>query len=147
MLSDTVIPSLAPYSVTGKIVAAEDRDMHTPNQYPVAGAHITVNDELVAVTDENGEFLANFGNGTYTAYVTYSNGLDTSFTFTVENASTEIESAVPIVTCDWQKDGYINAKDYAKLKNAKDISGFDLNGDNVLNEVEENIFKNFITSE
>lgn len=100
VLPDTVIPSLAPYSVTGKIVAAEDRDMHTPNQYPVAGAHITVNDELVAVTDENGEFLSNFGNGTYTAYVTYSNGLDTSFTFTVDNASTEIESAVPIVACD-----------------------------------------------
>lgn len=147
VLPDTVIPSLAPYSVTGKIVAAEDKDMHAPHQYPVAGACITVNDELVAVTNENGEFLANFGNGTYTAYVTYSNGLDTSFTFTVENASTEIESAVPIVACDWHKDGYINAKDYAKLKNAKDISGFDLNGDNVLNEVEENIFRNFITSE
>lgn len=147
VLPDTVIPSLAPYSVTGKIVAAEDKDMHAPHQYPVAGACITVNDELVAVTDENGEFVANFNNGTYTAYVTYSNGLDTSFTFTVENASTEIESAVPIVACDWHKDGYINAKDYAKLKNAKDISGFDLNGDNVLNEVEENIFRNFITSE
>lgn len=143
--SDKIIPSLAPYEVKGKITVAEDRYLSSPNNYPLSDARITVNDDLVAITDSNGCFLANFDNGTYTAYVTHPNGFDRTFTFTVNNESITIDEPIAVIACDWHKDGYINAKDFAKLKRRENAEGYDLNGDEIVDSIDEYIFINCIS--
>ncbi len=143
--SDRIIPALAPYTVKGKIAVAEDRDLNAPNGYSLEGASITVNDDLVAVTGSDGCFSANFDNGVYTAYVTHPNGLARTFTFTVDNEGITIDRPIAVVACDWQKDGYINAKDFALFNNRKDIEGYDLNGDEIVDSIDERIFNNCIS--
>lgn len=144
-LPDTIIPSLAPYTVKGTAVIAEDRNFTSKNNYPLSNVSITINGELVAVTDKNGEFNINLNSGNYTAYLTHPSGFDKVIEFTVDNRSVTIEKPIPLIACDWHKDGIINAKDYAKLKNTDTIYGYDMNGDYLINDIEYEIFENCIT--
>ena len=145
---DIILPALASNTVTGRIIAAEDSEYNAPNSYPLANANITINNDLVAVTDETGIFSANLVNGEYTAYITHPNGIDRSFTFTINDGSISVDD-IAVIACDWHKDGVINSKDYAMLsKNDIDnIKIYDLNHDGIINETEKNIFKNTITKE
>ncbi len=145
---DIILPALAPNTVTGRIITAEDSEYNAPNSYPLANANITINNDLVAVTDETGIFSANLVNGEYTAYITHPNGIDRSFTFTINDGSISVDD-IAVIACDWHKDGVINAKDYAMLsKNYIDnIKIYDLNHDGIINEIEKNIFINTITKE
>lgn len=144
-LPDTIIPSLAPYTVKGKTVVAEDRNFTSNNNYPLSNVSVTVNDELVAVTDENGEFNINLDSGSYTAHLTHPSGFDKTIEFTVENNSVTIAEPIPLIACDWHKDGVINAKDYAKLKNTDSVYGYDFNGNYLIDDTEKEIFKNCLT--
>lgn len=144
-LPDTILPSLAPYTVKGTTIIAEDRNLNSKNHYPLANVSITINDELVAVTDKNGMFYINLGNGNYTAHLTHPSGFDRTISFTVENRSVTIEKPIPMIACDWYKDGIINAKDYAKLINSDTVYGYDMNGDYLINDTEYKIFENCIT--
>lgn len=144
-LPDTIIPSLAPYTVKGTAVIAEDRNFTSKNNYPLSNVSITINGELVAVTDKNGEFNINLNSGDYTAYLTHPSGFDKVIEFTVDNRSVTIEKPIPLIVCDWHKDGIINAKDYAKLKNTDTVYGYDVNGDYLINDIEYKIFENCIT--
>lgn len=145
---DIIIPALASTTVTGRIVTAEDGEYNAPNSYPLANANITINNDLVAVTGETGIFSANLNNGKYTAYITHPNGIDRSFTFTINGDSISVDD-IAVIACDWHKDGVINSKDYAMLsKNDLDnLKIYDLNHDGIINEIEKNIFINTITKE
>lgn len=145
VLPNTIIPSLAPYEVKGCTIVAEDRNFNAPNKYPLSNVSIYVDGTLSGRTDEKGEFKMNFGNGTYEVHLTHPSSLDKSFTFTVNNGNVTIDEPIAMIACDWEKDGYINAKDFAKLKHADTIYGYDLNGDTYINAVEENIFKNCLS--
>lgn len=145
VFSDRIIPSLAPYEVSGKITVAEDRYLNSPNSYPLSDATVTVNDDVVAITGSDGSFSANFDNGTYTAYVTHPNGLDRTFTFTVNDGSVTVDEPIAVIACDWHKDGCINAKDFAKLSRREGTQEYDLNGDGVVDSIDETIFNNCIS--
>ena len=119
-------------SFSGRIVKMTDKDGGYSSG--VSGARITIG-ELSATSSSDGNFtLEGLEAGkSYTAVITY--GSSVTRKVKISSVKNDITNAViPIITIDYVKDGYINAKDFGYILN------------NNLSE-EETIFENIFSTE
>lgn len=112
--------------------------MSAPNNdsgvLPVSGAVVTVGTQS-AETNENGEFIISdlTSDSTYDGTVTYSNGITRNITV-VTGSYDKSGAIIPIIAVDYVSDGYINAKDFARMKKSN------------CSDEEIEIFRNFISA-
>lgn len=99
------------YSVKGTVV-------NLANQ-PVENAQIMIDNQNVAVTNSNGEYSFYTSSGQKSLSIITSTSIDYTSSVTVATNQNNLEP-IAICNCDFNKDGYINAKDYAFIiKNFK----------------------------
>lgn len=110
------VPTADTFDVTGQITIAEDIN-GASGTYGIVGITVSVDGtDISAVTDENGYYtLPGLAEGTYTLSISGSTTIDRTATLTVsaDKATNGIINivAVPIVICDYNKDGTVNSTD------------------------------------
>lgn len=102
------------FAVTGKVLAlANDKGELATDEFTVRGCDVIINGETVATTGEDGTFtIPALANGTYTATLSYAYGYDRNITITVKDGNVNLGN-LGMLVCNYSKDGYINAADYA----------------------------------
>ena len=104
----------AGFAVTGKVLAlASDQGELATDEFTVIGCDVIINGETVATTGEDGTFtIPALAAGTYTATLSYAYGYDRDITITVTDGDVDLGS-MGMVVCNYSKDEFINAADYA----------------------------------
>jgi len=102
------------YAVTGKVLAlANDKGELATDEFTVRGCDVIINGETVATTGQDGTFtIPALANGTYTATLSYAYGYDRNITITVKDGNVDLGN-LGMLVCNYSKDDYINAADYA----------------------------------
>lgn len=102
------------FAVTGKVLAlANDKGELASDEFTVRGCDVIINGETVATTGEDGTFtIPALANGTYTATLSYAYGCDRNITITVKDGNVDLGD-LGMLVCNYSKDDYINAADYA----------------------------------
>ena len=102
------------YPVKGKVVNLVGQ--------PVEGAKIMIDSATVATSGSDGCFSFNSSSGFKKIEITGDTAISYKSTITLEAGSNDFrESPFAICNCDLNRDGYVNAKDYAKI--IKEYSG------------------------
>lgn len=130
------------YAVTGKVLAlANTKGELASEKFTVIGCDVVINGETVATTGQDGTFtIPALANGTYTATLNYKYGYDRNVTITVKDGNVDLGN-LGMLVCNFNKDGYVNASDYAtylaasntKLGAAKYNASCDFNHDGYIN--------------
>lgn len=153
LITEDMSPDLtaASYSVAGKITIADNVD-GSAGSFGLGGITVSIDGtDISAVTDDNGYYtLTNVPEGTYTLSIAGATTIDRSVSLTVsadkvnENATINV-AAVPIVMCDYNKDGAVNSTDISFF--AKSIGGnylyADFNVDGAVNSTDTSAFIKF----
>ena len=102
------------FAVTGKVLAlANDKGELATDEFTVRGCDVIINGETVATTGEDGTFtIPALANGSYTATLSYAYGYDRNITITVKDGNVDLGN-LGMLVCNYSKDDYINAADYA----------------------------------
>lgn len=127
------------HTVTGTVVLAADRAA-TKGTHAAIGADILLNGYTLATTDEKGNFSLQLKSGTYALTVRYAYGFSRTLYVVVSDRDLQCGS-VPVVGCDWNKDGKIDDQDYYMFKlifgthqgQAGYLSYVDMNHDGMIN--------------
>ncbi len=127
------------HTVTGTVVLAADRAA-TKGTHAAIGADILLNGYTLATTDEKGNFSMQLKSGTYALTVRYAYGFSRTLYVVVSDRDLQCGS-VPVVGCDWNKDGKIDDQDYYMFKlifgthqgQAGYLSYVDMNHDGMIN--------------
>ena len=111
------------YAVTGKVLAlANDKGELATDEFTVRGCDVIINGETVATTGQDGTFtIPALANGTYTATLSYAYGYDRNITITVKDGNVDLGN-LGMLVCNYSKDDYINAADYATYLASSDAS-------------------------
>lgn len=130
------------FAVTGKVLALANTNGELASEkFTVIGCDVVINGETVATTGQDGTFtIPALANGTYTATLNYKYGYDRNITITVKDGNVDLGN-LGMVVCNFNKDGYVNASDYAiyfaasntKLGAAKYNASCDFNHDGYIN--------------
>ena len=129
--------------------------MQPTEELAFAGAHLYaysyLYDKKVATTGQDGTFtIPALANGTYTATLNYKYGYDRNITITVKDGNVDLGN-LGMVVCNFNKDGYVNASDYAiyfaasntKLGAAKYNASCDFNHDGYINATDYAVYYAF----
>lgn len=102
-------------AVSGKVVAM-DTYSNDSGTIPLDGATVTIGDKA-ATTSTDGSFVIGGLNPskTYNATVEYKYGITRTVTITVGTGDKQCAN-IPIIAVDYDKNGYINARDYLVMK-------------------------------
>ena len=127
------------HTVTGTVVLAADRAA-TKGTHAAIGADILLNGYTLATTDEKGNFSLQLKSGTYALTVRYAYGFSRTLYVVVSDHDLQCGS-VPVIGCDWNKDGKIDDQDYYMFKlifgthqgQAGYLSYVDMNHDGMIN--------------
>lgn len=127
------------HTVTGTVVLAADRAA-TKGTHAAIGADILLNGYTLATTDEKGNFSLQLKSGTYALTVRYTYGFSRTLYVVVSDRDLQCGS-VPVIGCDWNKDGKIDDQDYYMFKlifgthqgQAGYLSYVDMNHDGMIN--------------
>lgn len=127
------------HTVTGTVVLAADRAA-TKGTHAAIGADILLNGYTLATTDEKGYFSLQLKSGTYALTVRYAYGFSRTLYVVVSDRDLQCGS-VPVIGCDWNKDGKIDDQDYYMFKlifgthqgQAGYLSYVDMNHDGMIN--------------
>lgn len=127
------------HTVTGTVVLAADRAA-TKGTHAAIGADILLNGYTLATTDEKGNFSLQLKSGTYALTVRYAYGFSRTLYVVVSDRDLQCGS-VPVIGCDWNKDGKIDDQDYYMFKlifgthqgQAGYLSYVDMNHDGMIN--------------
>ena len=133
------IPFETGYFVCGNVVVKQTSSGGHSGHYPVEGASVSEGDNTCE-TDKYGYYVS-FGanNGAHTFDLTYPYGWDLEIDAVISNAPMIVTTAIPMVICDYNTDGYINGRDYAFFKTANvqvgdtDFKYYDINKDGIKN--------------
>lgn len=113
------INTTARYSVKGRVIDLTG--------YPVSNAKIIYGNTVIAQADENGafSFYATAGKSEYT--ISAENAVDRKIFITVSSVKSNDynETPIEICTCDYKKDGIVNAKDFAIMSKAPGEEGIE----------------------
>lgn len=141
-LEETTTAPSEGFAVTGKVLAlANTKGELASEKFTVIGCDVVINGETVATTGQDGTFtIPALANGTYTATLNYKYGYDRNITITVKDGNVDLGN-LGMVVCNFNKDGYVNASDYAiyfaasntKLGAAKYNASCDFNHDGYIN--------------
>lgn len=102
------------HSVSGTVVIAVDSTAQSGRNSAI-GADIIIDGYTVATTDDNGNFSFELESGTYEATVHYAYGFDREIFIIVSGSDVNCGS-IPVIGCDWNKDGKIDDADYTMFK-------------------------------
>lgn len=102
------------HTVKGCVVLASDQNANEGKNAAI-GADIIIDGHTVATTDKNGNFSLEVKSGIYKATVHYAYGFDRTIYLMVSNQDVDCGS-IPIIGCDWNKDGKIDDADYTMFK-------------------------------
>ena len=104
----------AGYFVCANVVTKEAADGNIEHFYPVEGVNLLdENNETVSISDKYGYFvLFGLNEDDYTNILSYKYGYDLEMISHISNSSIIVLTPIQMVSYDFVKDGYINAKDY-----------------------------------
>lgn len=102
------------HTVKGCVVLASDQNANEGKNAAI-GADIIIDGHAVATTDKNGNFSLEVKSGIYKATVHYAYGFDRTIYLMVSDQDVDCGS-IPIIGCDWNKDGKIDDADYTMFK-------------------------------
>ncbi len=110
----TTAPPSEGFAVTGKVLAlANDKGELATDEFTVRGCDVIINGETVATTGQDGAFtIPALANGSYTATLSYAYGYDRNVTITVKDGNVDLGN-LGMLVCNYSKDDYVNAADYA----------------------------------
>lgn len=136
----------------GNIVAMESPNNIYEHYYPVEDVNISNEAGNISKSDKYGYFVVySLKNGNYDFALDYKYGYNLHLKVKICDSSVVISTPITMICCDFNKDGYINAKDFAVLK--KHINGyestidnkyFDINKDGIVDNDDWKIGKNFL---
>lgn len=151
-LEETTTAPFEGFAVTGKVLAlANTKGELASEKFTVIGCDVVINGETVATTGQDGTFtIPALANGTYTATLNYKYGYDRNITITVKDGNVDLGN-LGMVVCNFNKDGYVNASDYAiyfaasntKLGAAKYNASCDFNHDGYINATDYAVYYAF----
>ena len=143
------------FAVTGKVLAlANTKGELASEKFTVIGCDVVINGETVATTGQDGTFtIPALANGTYTATLNYKYGYDRNVTITVKDGNVDLGN-LGMLVCNFNKDGYVNASDYAtylaasntKLGAAKYNASCDFNHDGYINATDYAVYYAFFNA-
>lgn len=127
------------HTVSGSVVLALNKTAET-GKSPARNVSIVINDLVVAKTDQNGEFTLTLETGTYETQLVYAYGFTRTIYIVVEDEDLTC-APIPIIGCDFNKDGAIDNDDLALFNmvissSANDLSYLDyvdMNSDGYIN--------------
>lgn len=133
--------------ITGNVVIANDKTAQNGTT-PLSGVNIKIDNETVAVTDDNGEFSFSIESGVYELVINYTYGFDRTI-HVVANTEDLNVGAVPLIACDWNKDGKIDNNDLnlfrlvisSKIDDAAYLNFVDMNNDGTI-DIRDLIYMN-----
>lgn len=135
-------PSIGVYNVSGKVYADTGKAINNENT-AVENAEIVINGDVVARTDENGNFRFKMKSGLYVMEVRYIYGFSRYLVLSVTDHDIKLSDYEPItiVACDFNKDGVIDAADQSlfmlviasKEGDTSYLKFIDLNNDGYIN--------------
>ena len=113
-LEETTTAPSEGFAVTGKVLAlANDKGELATDEFTVRGCDVIINGETVATTGQDGTFtIPALANGSYTATLSYAYGYDRNVTITVKDGNVDLGN-LGMLVCNYSKDDYVNAADYA----------------------------------
>lgn len=116
------------HKITGNVTIATSKTA-VIGKSPARNVSVVINDMVVAKTNENGQFELMLESGTYEAQLVYAYGFTRTIYFVVEDEDLICES-IPIIGCDFNKDGVIDDDDLSLFKmvisaTANDLSYLD----------------------
>ncbi len=97
------------YNVSGRVVIATDKNA-AAGRSPVRNCSIVIDGVTVANTDSEGNFSFSIETGSYIAQLEYAFGFTRTICIVVENEDITCGD-IPIIGCDFNKDGKIDEKD------------------------------------
>lgn len=128
------------HTVTGTVVIATNKKA-IEGMSPAKNVSVVIDDMVVAVTDSNGAFILELETGSYEAELRYAYGFTRTIFIVVEDEDISIEEAIPIIGCDFNKDGRIDDDDLvlfqmvvsSKADDPSYLEFVDMNNDGYIN--------------
>lgn len=140
------------YTVSGTVLALANIDGSLADEsYSVRECDVIINGEVVATTNDNGEFvIKNLPSGEYIITLSYIYGYDRDIPVSVENSDINI-GKVAMLVCNFNKDTLMNYQDYSIYKNSSGRGSgseqynkyCDFNHDGLVNFTDYSLYKNF----
>lgn len=140
------------YTVSGTVLALANIDGSLADEsYSVRECDVIINGEVVATTNDNGEFvIENLPSGEYIITMSYIYGYDRDIPVSVENSDINI-GKVAMLVCNFNKDTLMNYQDYSIYKNSSGRGSgseqynkyCDFNHDGLVNFTDYSLYKNF----
>lgn len=129
-------------NVTGTVVIAMDKKA-TRGKTGVKGASIVIDGYTVATTDADGQFSFKLETGVYAATIHYNYGFDRQIYIVVDDHDVNC-GAIPIIGCDWNKDGKIDDEDLklfsmvasTEIDDLSYLDFVDMNNDGAINGID-----------
>ena len=129
-------------TVVGNIVFANNKTA-TSGTLGAKGVAVQLNGVTIARTDENGIFSAQLQSGTYNLVLHYAHGFDRTISITVGSTAVSC-GTIPIIGCDFNKDGVIDSKDdelmrillFAREGDALYVKYADFNSDGIIDSAD-----------
>lgn len=97
------------YTVSGRVVIAMDKNAST-GKSPARNCSVVIDGMTVATTDADGNFSFSLETGSYLAQLEYAFGFTRTICLVVEDEDIDCGS-IPIIGCDFNKDGRIDDVD------------------------------------
>ena len=140
-------------TVSGSVVIAMDKKA-TKGRTPVKGASIVIDGYTVATTDANGEFSFELESGIYAASVRYNYGFERQIYIVIDDRDVHY-GAIPIIGCDWNKDGKIDDEDLklfsmvasTEIDDLSYLDFVDMNGDGSINGIDLAYIRLFLNTD
>ncbi|MCM1114315.1 MAG: leucine-rich repeat protein [Clostridium sp.] len=134
-------------TVTGSVVMATSKAADD-GITPIANASIIIDGYTVAYTDQDGAFEMRLETGSYEATIHYNYGIDRQIYIVVEDYDLDC-GVIPVIACDWNKDGKIDTDDYnlfrlvisSQINDPSYLSYVDMNNDGYINAKDMAIIK------
>lgn len=136
------------HQVTAKVVIAKDRNAQS-GVNAASNVDVIIDGMVVATTDSDGIFSISLETGVYTAILHYTFGFDRTIYIRVEDSDINY-SSIPIIGCDFNRDGVIDKMDYelfrtvisAGRNDPSYLEYVDMNNDGIINAKDMVIIRN-----
>ena len=142
-------PTITTQTVSGRVVIADNKNLNS-GVSPAKRVSVIEGENALAQTDENGNFTLELESGVHTLTLRYTFGFDRKIIVAVENEDIEC-GEIPIIGCDFNKDGSIDDGDTklfrialsTKKNDPAYLDYIDLNNDGIINARDYVILRTF----
>ena len=131
--------------IQGRILVADSADGNARNKFIISGVNIVdINGNILATTADDGTFTAEVDKGTTSIKITGQSTIDRTVYLTGNSDISNVE--IPIVICDYNRTGSVDATDLGLFKKKLGIYdvNYDLNNSKNVDSTDLGIFLRFI---